>query len=166
MSHLYHRSPAWHRHSPLNSGRERGHRGSSCLPGEQRGSAAALGTGGKTPQSSLGRASGRGSTARASTVTNGHQPPPQQGGALRAPARAALPGAGVRVLCSHWLPTRKRSWCEDMEAAVRRREQEQRGAAAADGGRGPSLSGQSYWLDLWLFVLFDLALFVIIYLLP
>uniref|UniRef100_A0A8B9CDC0 Uncharacterized protein n=2 Tax=Anser TaxID=8842 RepID=A0A8B9CDC0_9AVES len=30
----------------------------------------------------------------------------------------------------------------------------------------PALSGQSYWLDLWLFVLFDLALFVLIYLLP
>ncbi|CAN0072712.1 unnamed protein product [Bubo scandiacus] len=54
-----------------------------------------------------------------------------------------------------------------MEAAARRREQrrqQQRGAEAADGG--PALSGQSYWLDLWLFVLFDLALFVVIYLLP
>uniref|UniRef100_A0A8D0FDF7 Uncharacterized protein n=1 Tax=Strix occidentalis caurina TaxID=311401 RepID=A0A8D0FDF7_STROC len=41
---------------------------------------------------------------------------------------------------------------------------QQRGAEVADGGR--ALSGQSYWLDLWLFVLFDLALFVVIYLLP
>uniref|UniRef100_A0A8C3INK7 Uncharacterized protein n=1 Tax=Chrysemys picta bellii TaxID=8478 RepID=A0A8C3INK7_CHRPI len=29
-----------------------------------------------------------------------------------------------------------------------------------------SLSGQSYWLDVWLFVLFDLALLVFVYLLP
>uniref|UniRef100_A0A8C3EQ97 Uncharacterized protein n=1 Tax=Corvus moneduloides TaxID=1196302 RepID=A0A8C3EQ97_CORMO len=37
-----------------------------------------------------------------------------------------------------------------------------------DGGRvlSRSLSGQSYWLDLWLFILFDLALFLLIYLLP
>ena len=62
-----------------------------------------------------------------------------------------------------------------MEAAARRRErerereqqqQQQQQAVAADGGRALSLSGQSYWLDLWLFVLFDLALFVVIYLLP
>lgn len=40
--------------------------------------------------------------------------------------------------------------------------------AADYGGRAQamSLSGQSYWLDLWLFLLFDLALFVVIYLLP
>uniref|UniRef100_A0A8C3KNZ5 HCV F-transactivated protein 1 n=1 Tax=Calidris pygmaea TaxID=425635 RepID=A0A8C3KNZ5_9CHAR len=51
-----------------------------------------------------------------------------------------------------------------MEAAARREQRDQQRGAAADGGR--SLSGQSYWLDLWLFVLFDLALFVVIYLLP
>uniref|UniRef100_A0A493T2L2 Uncharacterized protein n=2 Tax=Anas platyrhynchos TaxID=8839 RepID=A0A493T2L2_ANAPP len=48
-------------------------------------------------------------------------------------------------------------------------------AGLSEGGTGcrdaaavaaPALSGQSYWLDLWLFVLFDLALFVFIYLLP
>uniref|UniRef100_A0A669Q499 Uncharacterized protein n=1 Tax=Phasianus colchicus TaxID=9054 RepID=A0A669Q499_PHACC len=38
--------------------------------------------------------------------------------------------------------------------------------SAANGERPPALSGQSYWLDLWLFVLFDVALFVFIYLLP
>uniref|UniRef100_A0A8B9LZP8 Uncharacterized protein n=1 Tax=Accipiter nisus TaxID=211598 RepID=A0A8B9LZP8_9AVES len=47
--------------------------------------------------------------------------------------------------------------------AAKERSRQQRDAVA-DGGR--SLSGQSYWLDLWLFVLFDLALFVVIYLLP
>lgn len=53
---------------------------------------------------------------------------------------------------------------ENMAAAGRRESQQQQRDAVADGGR--SLSGQSYWLDLWLFVLFDLALFVVIYLLP
>uniref|UniRef100_A0A8C3CDI4 Uncharacterized protein n=1 Tax=Cairina moschata TaxID=8855 RepID=A0A8C3CDI4_CAIMO len=48
-------------------------------------------------------------------------------------------------------------------AASRRREQ---AAAERDAAAAPALSGQSYWLDLWLFVLFDLALFVLIYLLP
>lgn len=86
--------------------------------------------------------------------------------------------AAVRALRSHWLPTRKSGRClrggrrrpatpEEMEAAAaarRRQEQQQQRGAAEDGGR--SLSGQSYWLDLWLFVLFDLALFVVIYLLP
>lgn len=57
---------------------------------------------------------------------------------------------------------------EEMAAAAagsRRREQAaaERDAAAV---AAPALSGQSYWLDLWLFVLFDLALFVFIYLLP
>uniref|UniRef100_A0A8C6X6F1 HCV F-transactivated protein 1 n=1 Tax=Naja naja TaxID=35670 RepID=A0A8C6X6F1_NAJNA len=32
--------------------------------------------------------------------------------------------------------------------------------------RGPPLSGTSYWLDLWLMILFDLVLFVFVYLLP
>lgn len=52
-----------------------------------------------------------------------------------------------------------------METEARRREQ---GDATGYGGRAQAmlLSGQSYWLDLWLFLLFDLALFVIIYLLP
>uniref|UniRef100_A0A670Y0Y0 Uncharacterized protein n=1 Tax=Pseudonaja textilis TaxID=8673 RepID=A0A670Y0Y0_PSETE len=31
---------------------------------------------------------------------------------------------------------------------------------------GPPLSGTSYWLDLWLMILFDLVLFVFVYLLP
>lgn len=31
---------------------------------------------------------------------------------------------------------------------------------------GPALSGTSYWLDLWLMILFDLVLFVFVYLLP
>uniref|UniRef100_A0A8C4UH44 Uncharacterized protein n=1 Tax=Falco tinnunculus TaxID=100819 RepID=A0A8C4UH44_FALTI len=60
-----------------------------------------------------------------------------------------------------------------MEAVARRQGGEEDGDAAAGGGsssrrrsRALSLSGQSYWLDLWLFVLFDLALFVFIYLLP
>lgn len=58
-----------------------------------------------------------------------------------------------------------------MEAAARRRprEQERQEREQRDGGErvlSPSLSGQSYWLDLWLFILFDLALFLLIYLLP
>uniref|UniRef100_A0A8V0XV54 HCV F-transactivated protein 1 n=1 Tax=Gallus gallus TaxID=9031 RepID=A0A8V0XV54_CHICK len=53
-----------------------------------------------------------------------------------------------------------------MEAAVRRRRPRPEERSAADGERPPALSGQSYWLDLWLFVLFDVALFVFIYLLP
>ena len=52
-----------------------------------------------------------------------------------------------------------------MEAAVQRRPQPEE-QSAANGERPPALSGQSYWLDLWLFVLFDVALFVFIYLLP
>lgn len=55
---------------------------------------------------------------------------------------------------------------EAMEAAVRRRRPRPEERSAADGERPPALSGQSYWLDLWLFVLFDVALFVFIYLLP
>uniref|UniRef100_A0A674IBL3 Uncharacterized protein n=1 Tax=Terrapene triunguis TaxID=2587831 RepID=A0A674IBL3_9SAUR len=39
-------------------------------------------------------------------------------------------------------------------------------AANGDCSRPLSLSGQSYWLDVWLFVLFDLALLVFVYLLP
>uniref|UniRef100_A0A8C9G4T5 HCV F-transactivated protein 1 n=1 Tax=Pavo cristatus TaxID=9049 RepID=A0A8C9G4T5_PAVCR len=54
---------------------------------------------------------------------------------------------------------------EEMEAAARRRPQPEE-QSAADGERPPALSGQSYWLDLWLFVLFDVALFIFIYLLP
>uniref|UniRef100_A0A8C4YGQ8 Uncharacterized protein n=1 Tax=Gopherus evgoodei TaxID=1825980 RepID=A0A8C4YGQ8_9SAUR len=38
--------------------------------------------------------------------------------------------------------------------------------ANGDCSRPLSLSGQSYWLDVWLFVLFDLALLVFVYLLP
>lgn len=40
--------------------------------------------------------------------------------------------------------------------------------AAGNGRFGPScgLSGQSYWTDFWLFLLFDLVLFVFVYLLP
>ncbi|CAN8209572.1 unnamed protein product [Coccothraustes coccothraustes] len=57
-----------------------------------------------------------------------------------------------------------------MEAAARRRprEPERQEREQDDGGRvmSRSLSGQSYWLDLWLFILFDLALFLLIYLLP
>uniref|UniRef100_A0A663F834 Uncharacterized protein n=1 Tax=Aquila chrysaetos chrysaetos TaxID=223781 RepID=A0A663F834_AQUCH len=53
--------------------------------------------------------------------------------------------------------------CQERRAA---RERSRQRDAVADGGRALSLSGQSYWLDLWLFVLFDLALFVVIYLLP
>uniref|UniRef100_A0A452IEE1 Uncharacterized protein n=1 Tax=Gopherus agassizii TaxID=38772 RepID=A0A452IEE1_9SAUR len=51
-------------------------------------------------------------------------------------------------------------------------EQRQRGrepepaTANGDCSRPLSLSGQSYWLDVWLFVLFDLALLVFVYLLP
>uniref|UniRef100_A0A8C4JMR0 Uncharacterized protein n=1 Tax=Dromaius novaehollandiae TaxID=8790 RepID=A0A8C4JMR0_DRONO len=52
----------------------------------------------------------------------------------------------------------------NMEAVARRQEELQQEGAAAGGSR--SLSGQSYWLDLWLFVLFDLALLVFTYLLP
>lgn len=52
-----------------------------------------------------------------------------------------------------------------MEAAVRRCPQPEE-QSAANGEGPPALSGQSYWLDLWLFVLFDVALFVFIYLLP
>uniref|UniRef100_A0A803T3U5 Uncharacterized protein n=1 Tax=Anolis carolinensis TaxID=28377 RepID=A0A803T3U5_ANOCA len=44
------------------------------------------------------------------------------------------------------------------------------GNGSAGGGgevaRGPPLSGTSYWLDFWLMILFDLALFVFVYLLP
>lgn len=55
-----------------------------------------------------------------------------------------------------------------MEAAERRRPREQERQEQDDGGQvlSRSLSGQSYWLDLWLFILFDLALFLFIYLLP
>ncbi|TFK16227.1 zinc transporter ZIP8 [Platysternon megacephalum] len=63
-----------------------------------------------------------------------------------------------------------RSYCGAMEAAGL--EPRQRGrepeptAANGDCSRPLSLSGQSYWLDVWLFVLFDLALLVFVYLLP
>uniref|UniRef100_A0A8B9VCW9 Uncharacterized protein n=1 Tax=Anas zonorhyncha TaxID=75864 RepID=A0A8B9VCW9_9AVES len=39
------------------------------------------------------------------------------------------------------------------------------GGLSVCSSKPPALHG-SYWLDLWLFVLFDLALFVFIYLLP
>uniref|UniRef100_A0A8C6ZPA5 Uncharacterized protein n=1 Tax=Nothoprocta perdicaria TaxID=30464 RepID=A0A8C6ZPA5_NOTPE len=45
-----------------------------------------------------------------------------------------------------------------MEAEARRRRQE-----PLEGAQQPAVS---YWLDLWLFVLFDLALLVFVYLLP
>lgn len=57
-----------------------------------------------------------------------------------------------------------------MEVAARRRPREQDRQEREQDNGGPvvsrSLSGQSYWLDLWLFILFDLALFLLIYLLP
>uniref|UniRef100_A0A8D2L834 Uncharacterized protein n=1 Tax=Varanus komodoensis TaxID=61221 RepID=A0A8D2L834_VARKO len=39
-------------------------------------------------------------------------------------------------------------------------------AAAEVSARGPPLSGTSYWLDFWLLILFDLVLFIFVYLLP
>lgn len=62
-----------------------------------------------------------------------------------------------------------------MEAAegaeVRERGAGERGSGAltapvGNGGRGPALSGQSYWLDVWFMLLIDLLLFVFVYLLP
>lgn len=108
-------------------------------------------------------------------------PTRQQRGEQRVTRQGRCPREGVeavRALLSHWLPTRKRSERlravhrapplrgEAMEAAVRRRRPRPEERSAADGERPPALSGQSYWLDLWLFVLFDAALFVFIYLLP
>uniref|UniRef100_A0A8C5TWC3 HCV F-transactivated protein 1 n=1 Tax=Malurus cyaneus samueli TaxID=2593467 RepID=A0A8C5TWC3_9PASS len=55
-------------------------------------------------------------------------------------------------------------------AAARRRQQRGQERQQEDGGRvqsrSLSMSGQSYWLDLWLFILFDVAIFLLIYLLP
>lgn len=141
-----------------------------------------LGAGGKTPAPSPGGDGGRRSStaARAPTATNRHS---QRAGRYvrrrgrRCPARAAGRGGSTcaplslaphpeeRLVPARWVPPCRAATPEDMEAAAAARRQEQRGAAA-DGGQALSLSGQSYWLDLWLFILFDLALFVVIYLLP
>ncbi|XP_074946253.1 sarcoplasmic/endoplasmic reticulum calcium ATPase regulator ARLN [Phalacrocorax aristotelis] len=131
---------------------------------------------------------GRSSATRTPTATNGLPPPGRVGrrAALREEARAAPASGGDRPWRRRYVraaligspPGRAAGACAagaggpcragtPADMAARRPEQQQRGAEVAeDGGRSLSLSGQSYWLDLWLFILFDLVLFVVIYLLP
>lgn len=62
---------------------------------------------------------------------------------------------------------------EDAEVRARGRKEPEPTADAAAEARavgkaqcGPPLSGTSYWLDFWLFILFDVLLFIFFYLLP
>lgn len=73
-------------------------------------------------------------------------------------AREAFPGG---VLCGGAMEAGA------MEARERStRERGSAAAAAGNGGGGLALTGQSYWLDIWLMLLIDLLLFVFVYLLP
>lgn len=84
---------------------------------------------------------------------------------IGSPPGSAAPGACALETAA---PLRSATPGEMEAAAAARRRQpqqqqqqgEQPGASAGDGR---SLSGESYWLDLWLFIFFDLALFFIVY---